>query len=203
MDIPTSDYKYGSIIFKEELKSISSSKIRNLVSYVLDNKVNQLFYSVPSSSTGKHHPKYALGEGGLVRHTKAMFWVCREILSLEIMENEFTDRERDCIYSAILLHDTCKCGIKDWESGTKFEHPLYVRYLLDKDDFNDSPYELELKGVWEDIVNLVETHMGQFNASRYSKVVLPIPQSKAQKLVHIIDFLASRRSMSLDIFDDE
>ena len=28
------------------------------------------FFEVPASSTGKYHPSYSLGEGGLLRHTK-------------------------------------------------------------------------------------------------------------------------------------
>lgn len=56
--------------FKKELSLIKNENIRNFVKEFL-NTVPDYFFTVAASSTGKYHPNYALGEGGLVRHTKA------------------------------------------------------------------------------------------------------------------------------------
>lgn len=59
-------YKY----FETELNSIKDKTIRKLTIDVLE-KVNEKFFTEPASSTGKYHPDYAQGEGGLYRHTCA------------------------------------------------------------------------------------------------------------------------------------
>ena len=57
-------------IFKKELSLIKDNSIRKFVEDFL-NQVPEYFFNVAASSTGKYHPDYALGEGGLIRHTKA------------------------------------------------------------------------------------------------------------------------------------
>ena len=43
--------------------------------------------------------------------------------------------------------------------------------------------------------------MGQFNTNSYSTVVLPVPNNKNQRFVHMCDYLASRKF--LDVKFDE
>ena len=61
-----------SDIFRGELDLISNHKYRECTREILDELVPDYFYDVPASSTGKYHPWYSLGYGGLVRHTKAV-----------------------------------------------------------------------------------------------------------------------------------
>lgn len=172
--------------FKEELALIKNEKIREKCEAVLE-RVNEKFFHEPASSTGKYHPDYALGEGGLYRHTRAAVKIANELLQLE-MYNNFSDNEKDFIICALILHDTCKSGI-DWDSKyTKHTHPLDAGQLIyqvteesDNGEFGDC------------VATLVESHMGQWNTCKWDKHVLPKPETEAQKFVHLCDYLASRK----------
>ena len=52
--------------FKKELEYIKNEKIRNACQ-VMINLLPDYFFEVPASSTGKYHPEYAAGPGGLMR----------------------------------------------------------------------------------------------------------------------------------------
>ena len=63
--------------FKKELNYINNSRIKKSL-IIMINKLPDYFFEVPASSTGKYHPKFALGEGGLVRHTKVAVRLAHE-----------------------------------------------------------------------------------------------------------------------------
>ena len=79
-------------IFQREIGYIKSDRyrenIKKLISWLPD-----YFFEVPASSTGKYHPKYALGEGGLVRHTKAAVRIAYELLNDESIGYQFKEEE--------------------------------------------------------------------------------------------------------------
>ena len=54
-------------------------------------------------------------------------------------------------------------------------------------------------GVAREISKLVATHMGQWNTNSKSKVVLPLPETAEQKFVHMCDYLASRKNITVDV----
>ena len=51
------------------------------------------------------------------------------------------------------------------------------------------------------LCNTIESHMGPWNTNNYSNVVLPKPESRYQRFVHMCDYLASRKF--LDVKFDE
>ena len=65
----------NSNIFKSELEQIVDLDLRDKVRDLLE-LVDPRHETEPASSTGKYHPGFAHGEGGLVRHTKQLyFWL--------------------------------------------------------------------------------------------------------------------------------
>ena len=48
---------------------------------ILIEMLPDYFFHEAASSTGKYHPKYALGDGGLLRHTKAAVRIAYELLN--------------------------------------------------------------------------------------------------------------------------
>lgn len=133
------------------------------------------WWEVPASSTGKYHPAYALGDGGLMRHSIAVVRFLNWFFSLEQYQNKFTDRERDLLRCAGLIHDGRKSGASD-----------------------DVDEEIEL------IANAIESHMGQWTTSNKPKdagIVLPKPSNKYQEIVHLADYLASRKPLDME-FDE-
>ncbi len=182
-------------IFKKELTYIIDTDVKESAKTMLD-KLPEYFYEVPASSTGKYHPKFALGDGGLVRHTKAATRIAYELLTNKIIGSAFTDREKDLIIMSVMLHDGCKSGLTKTQY-TVVNHPLIVSKLI-----RDNAPSLRLN---EDDINLVcsmiESHMGEFNKDFKGNTVLPLPSNKYQKFVHMCDYLASKKF--LDIRFDE
>lgn len=175
-------------IFANELNLIKSGLIGGLVADALA-KVNDKFYHNGASSTGKYHPDYSAGDGGLVRHIKSVVYFG----SIFIKEMQCSQYEKDCILATLILHDCCKSGI-NWEADyTVHEHPLLVFKLLDVSKMN----KIEERA-WRDINNLIATHMGQWVTSSHSSTVLPKISNKAQAIVHWSDYLGSRKAINVD-----
>lgn len=173
-----------------ELALIRDDTIRDFVKEYLDKFVPDYFYTVPASSTGKYHPSYALGVGGLVRHTKATVIIARELLELE----QYSHLNRDEIFSALIIHDTFKHGLK--EGHTAFEHPVFSAKAI---ILFAKEYHPEMLDVARSIAKLVITHMGQWTTSKKSNIILPKPQTDAEKFVHLCDYLASRKCITIEV----
>ena len=177
-----------------ELSLIEDVKLREFIRTFLDECVPAYFYTVPASSSGKHHPKYALGSGGLVRHTKACVKIADDLLSLEQYET-LNECYRDEIIAALIVHDTFKQGFSVVGDGhTKFEHPIYSAGALQL--FADKFYP-NLSDRVSNISTMVMAHMGQWNRSTRSAVQLPKPTTDCEKFVHLCDYLASRRYLTV------
>lgn len=183
-----------------EVSEINDEDMRKMVIDCL-YKAPDYFFRIPASSTGKHHPAYALGEGGLVRHTKAAIKIAIDLLSLE--QNSTMDR--DSIIAALILHDVCKNG-PDTDSGyTEFSHPLYAADLVSRwrDDHPDM-----IIGTRErisEIIGMISSHMGQWNKDTKHKdpfttpAILMKPRTREQQFVHTCDYLASRKYLIVDL----
>lgn len=176
------------------INTIENEDMRNFV-YMCVDVIPPYFWKVPASSTGKYHPTYALGDGGLLRHTCALVRIMNHIFDIECMNN-FTSRERDILRIAGIMHDTRKSGSQeDYEKNkyTKHEHPLLAAKVIR--DFEGcgiiDDNEIEL------IADTIETHMGAFTTSNKSDVVLPKPHYRLQKMLHMADYIASRKDIEI------
>ena len=177
--------------FKKEVNYIVDTDIKESARVMLD-LLPDYFYKVPASSTGKYHPKFALGDKGLVRHTKVAVRLAYELLNNNIIGNVFNQREKDLIIMSVLLHDGCKSGLIKTEY-TVVNHPLIVSKLIrdnkEKLKLNDSDLDL--------VCSMIESHMGEFNKDYKGNVVLPLPNNKYQKFVHMCDYLASKKFLDV------
>lgn len=178
--------------FESELALIKNEEIRSSTEKVLE-RVHPEFYLAAASSTGKYHASYALGEGGLVRHTKAAVGIFESLMGLDMMDH-FDDDMKDYMRAALILHDSCKFGMQ-WDSRyTKHEHPLLAQQLINE-ALGDCTYS-------EIVGGLVASHMGQWNTNFRSRVTLPTPSTDAARLVHMCDYLASRKFLEY-VFEEE
>jgi hypothetical protein len=50
----------------------------------------------------------------------------------------------------------------------------------------------------EFIAHCIESHMGQWNTDRKSNVILPKPEDVYQHFVHLADYLASRKCLTME-----
>lgn len=182
--------------FRKEISYIKDFNLKADATYLV-SVLPDYFFEVDASSTGKYHPKYAAGNMGLARHVKAAVKMAVELLSNPIIGRPYSERDKDLIIIALLIHDGLKYGKVKTDKYTKFDHPLLIsNYIKEVRD--------HLKMSDEDIAkicSMVESHMGPWNVSSYSNVVLPIPKAPMEKFVHMCDYLASRRFINLE-FDD-
>jgi len=180
--------------FSHELSCIRNENIRNVIIKAL-YKFPDYFWDVPASSSGAHHPKTSLGRAGLVRHVKSVFAIAESLLTHPTLYAELSEDEKDEVRAAIILHDSCKQGYGVEPTHTMHTHPLLPRQHLRPDDVD---WEL-----WDRICVLIESHMGPWtkDSKGESDIVLPEPETTAQKLVHLCDYLASRKDIEVDVFN--
>lgn len=183
--------------FNKELTYIKNEKYRENAKKLI-NLLPNYFYEVAASSTGKYHPSFALGKGGLLRHTKVAVKIAYELSRNNIIGYSFTDDEKDLMIIALIIHDGLKHG-KTKEKYVRFDHPIlmanYIKENKDKIDFNDKEIDF--------LASIISSHMGEWNTNPYSDVILPIPHNKYQRFVHMCDFLASRKFLDVKFNNNE
>ena len=197
----TPDNKYCRLMVDEidTIKDIDNRKF----ALILLSKVPDYFFSVPASSSGKYHPKNDLGEGGLVRHSISVARMLDHLLE-PYGYFDFNEEQKDLLKIAALFHDCMKFGTQEeYEKGkhTKFLHPLYAaNFIMTVAITNSYSYEKALF-----IYNAVIAHMGQWNTNATGE--LPIPMTPNQKILHLSDYLASRKDINMEFdevyFDEE
>jgi len=179
-----------SDIFNTELERINDEKIRESTIYILNN-LPDYFYKIPASSSGKYHPIFSLGEGGLVRHVKVAERIAEEYFRDEVFCN-FDEHKKDLIRMAILLHDGFKSGM-EYCGHTVTEHPLLMsKYLLE----NICNLSMDKQDV-KDVARMISTHMGPWVNDKKGNKVLDIPKNEDELFVHNCDYIASRNFLNV------
>lgn len=172
-----------SEFFERETLFIESVDLQDFVRFYFDEKVGDWFWKSGASSSGKFHPQFTKGEGGLVKHTRAVVWVCEELLKMSsyaYMKAEYKDYAR----VACLLHDTCKYGRGDTEDKDCYkEHgrlaaDAVAAAWLSFFDQGEAP---------ELLLMAIRSHMGQWVEDRNDR-----PFTNIDRLVHLADYIASR-----------
>ncbi len=179
--------------FKKEIGYIKDpSLVKDLKTLI--KLLPDYFFEIPASSTGKYHPKFALGEGGLVRHTKVAVRFAYELLNNNTIGCKFTDRDKDLIIMALILHDGLKSGLEH-DKYTKFDHPLLIsKYIME----NQDKLNMDIDDIRK-LCSMIESHMGEWTYDSYAKKeVLPKPRTAEQRFVHMCDFLASRKFIDIE-----
>jgi hypothetical protein len=176
------------------LATIVNEDIREFAKVLVDG-LPAYIWEVGASSTGKYHPQYSLGVGGLMRHQIAVVRFLNYFFELEQYNTKFTSREMDLMRVAGLVHDARKSGEQsDYEHNkfTKFDHPIQMANAIRSYDGKYLNHdELEF------VAHCIESHMGQWSTDRKSSVVLPKPIDEYQHFVHLADYLASRKDLTM------
>lgn len=190
----------NSDIFQEELSWIKNPLIQQFAIAAI-NMLPDYFFYVAASSTGKYHPSYALGPGGLVRHTKAATKIAHELLGLDMYSRAYKPDEKDLMIVALILHDGWKHGSGSTPSDyTVSTHPTVCANWIRE---TDALSMLLPSDQIDFLCGCIESHMGQWNTDyRTKRQILPIPKTSAQKFVHQADYLASRKYLLFDFGDE-
>ena len=205
-DVEVSEKELFKKVLREELGPMKPALCK--FSLELLEEISDWFWKEPASSTGKHHPDHDLGEGGLARHSLMVYrWLK---LLLEANDQNMSDFIPGMVVAS-LFHDCCKRGLpgKELSEHTLFEHPILAakfvmdgaeKFMKENKDFIESTADDE-ESFKHDIavaVSCIETHMGRFNTSKHSEVVLPRPKTAIQYMVHLADYCASRKCTTFD-----
>lgn len=182
-------------VFKTEINYIKDEKYRKNAE-ILINLLPDYFFEIPASSTGKYHPEFALGTGGLVRHTKVAVRMAKELFDNPVFGDLFKDEEKDLMILGLILHDGLKSGLVKGRY-TAFDHPILMADYIKKNKDILSLTDNELLF----LTNVIASHMGPWNKSNNCE--LPLPVNKYQKFVHMCDYLASRKFINVKFNDME
>lgn len=196
-----------------EIALIQHQDIAALVRATLD-AAPACFWTMPASTTGKHHPAISQGQGGLLRHTRAVVHLTRHLLEMQGITPQ--ERQYSIAIAAAILHDACKKA--DGEQHTAFDHPLRAGQLIatqahtlwpaEKAAPQHQPTMGDLLALPEHtyaattpavrcIIDCVESHMGRWNFDSRTGQQLPLPLTPLQRLIHTADYLASRKDITI------
>lgn len=183
-------------VFKVELDRFKNQNIRSSAETILE-MIPDYFYEVPASSTGKNHPAFSLGEGGLVRHVKVAMRVLEEMFRDEAF-GTYDDYKKDLIRMALILHDGFKSGLTN-TGHTCLEHPVIMSdFILNNiDQLSISEEDAQF------VADLILTHMGPWNKDSNGNVIMPVPQTREELLVHLCDYMSSRRFIDVCFENNE
>ena len=184
-------------VFNKELSYIKDIRIKESTITILD-MLPDYFYEIPASSTGKYHPEFSLGEGGLVRHVKVAVRLAKELLDNPSIGDKYTSGEKDIMIMALILHDGLKSGLV-YNRYTQYDHPTLIKNFVNenKDKLKLTDSELDL------FSHAVESHMGPWNTDYEGREILPKPKTKYENFVHMCDFLSSKKFLNVKFQDNE
>lgn len=176
-------------LFEKELALIKNGKLREVVTSYLKEATPNYFWTDGASSSGKYHPQFAQGVGGLVRHTKAVVMFAEELLRLNTYAY-MKDEYKDYVIAACLIHDTCKYGMDDEMDKSEYKNHAanaaqnFVNWCIYEYDY--CPSEL--------LLNAVKAHMGQWSTNADDR-----PFTNIDRCVHLADYLASRSFIDIPL----
>lgn len=152
------------------------------------------FWKASASTTGKYHPTFSVGPGGLLNHTVLnMYWCWR-------WANFFGSKPGvlATAVAAAALHDTYKGGyVDDWNT-TVPDHPFIAANEIRK--FAQLNAENEgIRDRWYEVADAIWTHMGIFSADPRRPVnreFMPVTldnMSEAGRIVALADYAAAQK----------
>lgn len=179
-------------LFEREINLIVNEDLRMAVKSYMDEATPDYFWTDGASSSGKYHPAFSQGVGGLVRHTKAVVMFAEELLrmsSYAYMREDF----KDYVIAACLLHDTAKYGIEQFDKSEYKNHArnaakAFKDYAEQVMDFAPSEY----------LLDAMASHMGQWSTEKEDR-----PFTSIDRCVHMADYMASRSFIDIPQITEE
>lgn len=175
------------------LKLISEQPIRDFTRKCLE-AAPVYFWHIPASSSGKYHPSWAVQECGLLRHVVLTAYLADELSHTFGL----TSDEHDIAVAAALLHDTLKYGI-NYDVRYHDMHSYLPRNYFLKEKKIMLPIGMS-QANFKAIFDAVDTHMGSIATGAWNPVNRVIPQTLVEQVVHLADYVASRKKINFSDF---
>jgi hypothetical protein len=180
-------------VLSVEIEKIKSAELKKVTKQIL-LRCSDYNVEMGASSTGKYHPPFAAGPGGLIRHIKA---VCRNTEALIQSMPYYDNEEWDVPYITAILHDCMKYT----EYGQQFcheSHPNLMAALIREYHFDDDTLNKRLERIAENVA----CHMSRWNTCKHSDDVMPLPTSIENLIVSFADIIAAKKWFNAT-FDEE
>ena len=177
--------------FDREINLIKNEEYRDFIEYYFIKHVPDYFFEIGASSSGKYHPAFSQGTGGLVRHTKAVVMFAEELLrmsSYAYMKDEY----KDFVIIACLVHDTCKYGISEYDKDFYKDHAKNAAFNVNNAwmDYFDCPCP-------DYLYDAIKSHMGQWSEKEDR------PFTSIDRCVHMADYMASRSFIDIPAITED
>lgn len=179
--------------FERELNLIKDINLQMAVKSYMEEYVPQYFWECGASSSGKYHPKFSQGVGGLVRHTKAVVMFAEELLRMSSYAY-MKEAYKDYVIASCIIHDTIKYGYGEEMNKDEYaDHAqnaslAFAEYCAEKLEYQ--PSEL--------LLSAVSAHMGQWSTNKEDR-----PFTSIDRCVHMADYMASRAFIDIPSITDE
>ena len=168
-------------LFEREIELIQSEDLRMLTKAYFEEYVPDYFWEIGASSSGKYHPAFSQGVGGLVRHTKAVVMFAEELMRMSAYAY-MKDEYKDYVIIACLIHDTCKYGKTEYNKEEYWSYAAWGHQFCIENDYFPSEF----------LLNAVKSHMGQWTEDREDR-----PFTSIDRCVHMADYMASRNFLDI------
>ena len=166
--------------FEREIKLIKNEDYQKFIEHYLETYVPDYFWEIGASSSGKYHPQFSQGQGGLVRHTKAVVMFADELLRMSSYMY-MSEEHKDYVIMACIVHDTCKYGSEEFDKEKYQYHSVLASVNV-----NSAWYDYFGVNASEFFLSAIKCHMGQWS-ERENR-----PFTNIDRCVHMADYMASR-----------
>ena len=172
--------------FERELALIKDETLRNAVALYLRDFVPEYFWTDGASSSGKYHPQFSQGKGGLVRHTKAVVMFAEELLRMSSYAY-MKEAYKDYVIASCIIHDTAKYGVVEYCKDDYANHASNASTAFADFCYNVLNYQPS-----ELLLGAVASHMGQWSTKKEDR-----PFTSIDRCVHMADYMASRNFIDI------
>lgn len=195
--IPESGAMMGKLLMKEFQNQVNSIEgdfrivVRDLIYSVPD-----YILSIPSSPTGKYHPKDEINKNGMKYHIYRCLSFAEEIVRMLSL----SDEDREILIAGCILHDSFKNGITNG-GKTLDNHPILIyNYIKEFNKINNILRLDDLTRKTEKLALVCILHSGQWTPNEAYNIlredgVLFDKYKTLTNAMHTVDYLASRRSI--------
>lgn len=161
-------------------------------------KAPEYFFHIPASSTGKYHPEFTKGEGGLVKHTQAAINIAVKLWPLFIEAEPQAEPYRDEVILALMFHDVLKKGLSCTEHTQEHHAEESAQWVLDTVQYMHADHKPSDSFITR-VTKLMRTHMGQWGHTHWEQDDLLL--ATLQHYVHLCDHISSQSSFLHKIFN--
>ena len=186
-----------SDVFEDFLNTFETDEIKEYCRDMIEQAPDYI-WNIPASTSMKYHNATQCQPGGQLYHILMACEIMNYILSLEYVKNKFPQpKKRDCMRTAICLHDMVKCG---WDGG---QYTVHVHPVLAQKWVEETAVEHDIDSRLKKYIGrLIASHSGEWTTSNKSVVELPKLENDEQFIIHLCDYLGSRANLDMIYSED-